>query len=60
MIGMRSQMKQRRRATGIIERFRVQHGEKRVALLRREHIMKMLAAIQKHLRSAVGLRPFAG
>ena len=31
----------------IIERFRVQHGEKRVALLRREHIMKMLAAIQK-------------
>ena len=31
----------------IIERFRAQHGEKRVALLQREHIMKMLAAIQK-------------
>ena len=31
----------------IIESFRAQHGEKRVALLQREHIMKMLAAIQK-------------
>ena len=31
----------------IIERFRAQHGDKRVALLQREHIMKMLAAIQK-------------
>ena len=31
----------------IIERFRAQHGEKRVALLQREHIMKMLAVIQK-------------
>jgi integrase len=31
----------------IIERFRVQHGDKRVALLRREHIEKMLAQIAK-------------
>jgi hypothetical protein len=31
----------------IIERFRVGHGDKRVALLRREHIEKMLAAIGK-------------
>jgi integrase len=31
----------------IIERFRAQHGDKRVALLRREHILKMLAAIEK-------------
>jgi integrase len=29
----------------IIERFRAQHGDKRVALLQREHILKMLAAI---------------
>lgn len=29
----------------IIERFRVQHGDKRVALLRRDHIQNMLAAI---------------
>jgi Phage integrase family len=29
----------------IIERFRVQHGDKRVALLQREHIEKMLSAI---------------
>jgi integrase len=31
----------------IIERFRVKHGDKRVALLRREHIEKMLAQIAK-------------
>jgi hypothetical protein len=31
----------------IIERFRVQHGDKRVALLQREHIFRMLAAIEK-------------
>jgi hypothetical protein len=31
----------------IIERFRIQHGDKRVALLQREHILKMLAGIEK-------------
>jgi hypothetical protein len=31
----------------IIERFRKKHGDKRVALLRREHIEKMLAEIDK-------------
>jgi integrase len=31
----------------IIERFRVQHGDKRVALLQPEHILKMLAEIGK-------------
>jgi integrase len=31
----------------IIERFRVQHGDKRVALLQCEHILRMLAAIEK-------------
>jgi integrase len=36
--------KNRRR---IIERFRVQHGNKRVALLEREHILRMLAAIER-------------
>jgi integrase len=36
--------KMRRR---IIERFRTKHGDKRVALLRREHIEKMLAQIAK-------------
>lgn len=36
--------KSRRR---LIERFRIQHGEKRVALLRRDHIEKMLAVIEK-------------
>ena len=30
----------------IIERFRAEHGEKRVALLQREHVIKMLAAIE--------------
>src|SRR6266436_3616097 len=32
---------------GVIERFRSEHGDKRVALLQREHILKMLAAIGK-------------
>ena len=36
--------KNRRR---VIERFRAEHGDKRVALLQREHILKMLAAIDK-------------
>jgi hypothetical protein len=31
----------------VIERFRVQHGDKRVALLQREHILGMLAAIER-------------
>ena len=31
----------------IIEQFRAQHGDKRVALLQREHILKMLAGIDK-------------
>lgn len=31
----------------IIERFRAKHGDKRVALLRREHIDKMLAQVAK-------------
>ena len=31
----------------IIERFRVEHGNKRVALLEREHILGMLAAIER-------------
>jgi integrase len=31
----------------IIEKFRAQHGDKRVALLHSEHIIKMLAAIDK-------------
>jgi integrase len=35
--------KDRRR---VIERFRAQHGDKRVALLRRDHILGMLAAIE--------------
>ena len=36
--------KNRRR---VIERFRAEHGNKRVALLRREHILGMLAAIER-------------
>jgi integrase len=36
--------KSRRR---VIERFRAEHGNKRVALLRREHILGMLAAIER-------------
>jgi integrase len=31
----------------IIERFRAQHGDKRVALLQKDHILKMLSAIGK-------------
>jgi len=31
----------------IIERFRVQHGDKRVAFVHREHILRMLKAIEK-------------
>jgi len=31
----------------IIERFRTQHGDKRVALLQREHLLKMLAAVER-------------
>jgi hypothetical protein len=31
----------------VIERFRAEHGNKRVALLQREHILKMLAAIER-------------
>jgi hypothetical protein len=40
----RETQKSRRR---IIERFRAQHGAKRVALLQRDHIEKMLAKIEK-------------
>jgi integrase len=49
----------------IIERFRVQHGNKRVALLQREHVLKMLAAIEKPsskrnwLKTIRGLMRFA-
>jgi integrase len=39
----------RRYRRPIIERWRNRHGAKRVALLRREHIMKMLAEIDKIL-----------
>jgi integrase len=54
--------KSRRR---IIERLRLQHGDKRVALLGREHILKMLAAIQSPsvkrslLKTLRGLMRFA-
>src|SRR6516165_5411380 len=37
----------KRKRWRIIERFRAKHGDKRVALLRREHIQIMLAAITK-------------
>ena len=43
--GLAEQTKRVRR--GIIERFRVAHGDRRVALLRPEHIEKMLAQIAK-------------
>jgi hypothetical protein len=43
--GLAEQTKRVRR--GIIERFRARHGDKRVALLRREHIEKMLGQIAK-------------
>src|SRR5262245_21445989 len=44
-LGLKEDTRKTRRR--IIERFRVQNGTKRVALLRREHIEKMLAAIDK-------------
>ena len=45
----------------IIERFRAQHGDKRVALLQREHILKDARGDREAIREApVGLRPFAG
>jgi hypothetical protein len=37
----------RKKRWRIIERFHAKHGDKRVALLRQEHIEKMLAAISK-------------
>ena len=43
--GLAEQTKRVRR--GIIERFRAKHGDKRVALLRREHIEKMLEQVTK-------------
>jgi integrase len=49
----------------IIERFRTNHGDKRVALLRQEHILKMLSEIRKAtakrhwLKSIRGLLRFA-
>jgi hypothetical protein len=44
----------------IIERFRAQHGDKRVALLQREHILKMMAAIgNPSAKRVTGLRLFA-
>jgi integrase len=43
--GMDEATRQRRR--GAIERFREQHGSKRVALLRRDHIEGMLAKIER-------------
>jgi integrase len=45
LYGMHETTRQRRRPT--IEAFRVQHGSKRVALLRRDHIESMLAKIEK-------------
>src|SRR5262245_34153825 len=44
-LGLEEETRKARRR--IIERFRVQHGEKRVVLLQGEHIAKMLAAIEK-------------
>jgi Phage integrase family len=43
--GMDESTRQRRRPT--IERFRERHGSKRVALLRRDHVEKMLGEIDK-------------
>jgi len=37
----------RKKRWRIIERFRANHGDKRVAFLRQEHIEKMLAAMTK-------------
>jgi integrase len=44
----------------IIERFRAQHGTKRVALLQREHIEKMLAAIEKSTAKRHWLKAIRG
>jgi integrase len=48
----------------IIERFRAEHGDKRVALLQRGHVLKMLAKIerayaQKWIKTIRGLMRFA-
>jgi integrase len=50
----------RRTRKPIIERFRVQHGDKRVALLRQEHLLKMLAEIEKPLAKRHWLRAIRG
>jgi len=44
----------------IIEKFRTQHGNKRVALLQREHILKMLDAIGKPSAKRHWLRAIRG
>ncbi len=44
----------------IIERFRLQHGNKRVALLQREHILKMLAAIERPSNKRSWLKTIRG
>ncbi len=47
----------------VIERFRAEHGNKRVALLQREHILGMLAAIEAIRQAALAKgnsRPAAG
>ena len=44
----------------IIERFRLQHGNKRVALLQREHILKMLAAIERPSNKRSWLKAIRG
>jgi hypothetical protein len=62
MCWLRKTRKTRRR---IIEEFRAKHGNKRVALLRREHVQKMLAEIEKSsakrhwLKAIRGLLRFA-
>ncbi len=49
--------KNRRR---VIERFRAQHGDKRVALLRRDHIVGMLAAIESRSAKRRWLKAIRG
>jgi integrase len=55
----------RKNRSGIIERFRAKHGDKRVALLRRDHVEKMLSEIAKPstkrhwLKTIKGLLRFA-
>ena len=44
----------------IIERFRLQHGNKRVVLLQREHILKMLAAIERPSNKRSWLKTIRG